>query len=117
MYKHISPEAKQCTAANIINPAAGFDAIPMTVIEEKHFSAGEVGEMLEVSANKIGRVANANNLKTEEFGKFFLVKLARSSKQVEAFRYRQYAVILRRQKDFGKLAQIEAKRLSEDWAG
>jgi Rha family phage regulatory protein len=84
---HLSPEARQCAAANIINPVAGFDAIPLPVIEEKHYSAGEVGEMLEVSANKIGRVANANNLKTEEFGKFFLDKSAHSAKQVEAFRY------------------------------
>ncbi|HDS5482038.1 TPA: hypothetical protein QH236_004460 [Serratia liquefaciens] len=30
--------------------------------------------------------------------------------------YRQYAVILRRQKDFDKLAQIEAKRKLEGWA-
>lgn len=31
--------------------------------------------------------------------------------------YRQYAVILRRQKDFDKLAKIEAKRKLEGWAG
>jgi hypothetical protein len=84
---HLSAEAKQCAAANIINPVAGFDAIPLPVIEEHYYTAGEVGEMLEVSANKIGRVANANNLKTEQFGKFFLDKSAHSSKQVEAFRY------------------------------
>jgi len=87
MMPHLSPEAKQCAAANIINPVAGFDAIPLPVIEEHYYTAGEVGEMLEVSANKIGRVANANNLKTEQFGKFFLDKSAHSSKQVEAFRY------------------------------
>ncbi|MBN5380652.1 Rha family transcriptional regulator [Serratia marcescens] len=87
MMPHLSPEAKQCAAANIINPVAGFDAIPLPVIEEKHYTAGEVGEMLDVSANKIGRIANKNNLKTEEFGKFFLDKSAHSAKQVEAFRY------------------------------
>ncbi|EDR6668817.1 hypothetical protein ACK1EQ_000880 [Salmonella enterica] len=32
-------------------------------------------------------VANANGLKTEQYGKFFLDKSAYSSKQVEAFRY------------------------------
>ncbi|WP_273848713.1 hypothetical protein [Serratia liquefaciens] len=83
----LAPEAKQTAAASLINPIAGFEAIPLPVIEEKHYSAGEVGEMLDVSANKIGRVANANNLKTEEFGKFFLDKSAHSAKQVEAFRY------------------------------
>ncbi|MBJ2625513.1 hypothetical protein JGA00_27075, partial [Salmonella enterica subsp. enterica serovar Agona] len=44
-------------------------------------------EQLGVTANKIGRIANANNLKTERYGKFFLDKSAHSSKQVEAFRY------------------------------
>lgn len=84
---HLAPESKQTAAASLINPIAGFEAIPLPVIEEKHYSAGEVGEMLDVSANKIGRIANANNLKTEEFGKFFLDKSAHSAKQVEAFRY------------------------------
>ncbi|MGO2973057.1 MAG: Rha family transcriptional regulator [Hafnia alvei] len=84
---HLSPEAKQCAAANIINPVAGFDAIPLPVIEEHYYTAGEIGKMLDVSAQKIGRVANANNLKAEQYGKFFLDKSAHSSKQVEAFRY------------------------------
>ncbi|HFV9291440.1 TPA: hypothetical protein ACIAIE_001241 [Serratia fonticola] len=84
---NLAPEAKQAAAASLINPVAGFDAIPLPVIEEHYHTAGEVGEMLNVSANKIGRLANANNLKTERYGKFFLDKSAHSSKQVEAFRY------------------------------
>jgi len=84
---HLAPEAKQVAAASLINPVAGFDAIPLPVMEENHYTAGDVGKMLDVSANKIGRIANKHNLKTEEFGKFFLDKSAHSSKQVEAFRY------------------------------
>ncbi|WP_282676863.1 Rha family transcriptional regulator [Serratia marcescens] len=84
---HLAPEAKQVAAASLINPVAGFDAIPLPVMEETHYTAGEVGKMLDVSANKIGRIANKHNLKTEEFGKFFLDKSAHSAKQVEAFRY------------------------------
>ncbi|MGL6191408.1 MAG: Rha family transcriptional regulator [Serratia nevei] len=84
---HLAPEAKQVAAASLINPVAGFDAIPLPVMEESHYTAGEVGKMLDVSANKIGRIANKHNLKTEEFGKFFLDKSAHSAKQVEAFRY------------------------------
>ncbi|EPB2342998.1 BRO-N domain-containing protein [Providencia rettgeri] len=84
---NLSDEAKQCAAANIVNPIVGFEAVPLPVLEQKYYSAGEVGEMLEVSANKIGRIANKNGLKTDEFGKFFLDKSAHSSKQVEAFRY------------------------------
>lgn len=84
---HLAPEAKQVAAASLINPVAGFDAIPLPVMEESHYTAGEVGKMLDVSSNKIGRIANKHNLKTEEFGKFFLDKSAHSAKQVEAFRY------------------------------
>ncbi|CAI2000677.1 Uncharacterised protein [Serratia ficaria] len=89
---HLAPEAKQVAAASLINPVAGFDAIPLPVMEESHYTAGEVGKMLDVSANKIGRIANKHNLKTEEFGKFFLDKSAHSAKQVEAFRYNDNGV-------------------------
>lgn len=83
----LDPMAHQTLAASLINPLIGYDAIPLPVIEEHYHTAGEVGEMLGVSAQKIGRTANANNLKTERNGKFFLDKSAHSSKQVEAFRY------------------------------
>lgn len=83
----LDPMAHQTLAASLINPLIGYDAIPLPVIEEHYHTAGEVGEMLGVSAQKIGRVANANNLKTDVHGKYFLDKSAHSSKQVEAFRY------------------------------
>ncbi|QCT21745.1 hypothetical protein FEM41_19860 [Jejubacter calystegiae] len=84
---NLAPEAKQTAAASIINPIVGFNAIPLPVIEQHYYTAGEVAEKLGVTANKIGRVANANNLKTEQYGKFFLDKSKHSDKQVEAFRY------------------------------
>ncbi|EBP9657199.1 hypothetical protein AHN20_14860 [Salmonella enterica subsp. enterica] len=84
---NLAHEAKQTAAASIINTIVGFNAIPLPAIEEHYYSAGEVAEQLGVTANKIGRLANANGLKTEQYGKFFLDKSAYSSKQVEAFRY------------------------------
>lgn len=89
---NLSDEAKQCAAANIVNPIVGFEAVPLPVLEQKYYTVGEVGEMLEVSANKIGRMANKHGLKTEEYGKYFLDKSAYSSKQVEAFRYNDNGV-------------------------
>lgn len=83
----LDPMAHQTLAASLINPLIGYDAIPLPIIEEHYHTAGEVGDMLGVSAQKIGRIANANNLKTELNGKFFLDKSAHSNKQVEAFRY------------------------------
>lgn len=84
---NLAAEARQTAAASIINPIVGFNAIPLPVLEEHYQTAGEIGADLGVSAQKIGRVANANNLKTEKYGKFFLDKSRHSDKQVEAFRY------------------------------
>ncbi|QIU92159.1 Rha family transcriptional regulator [Yokenella regensburgei] len=84
---NLAPEAKQTAAASIINPIVGFNAIPLPMIEEHFHTAAEVGEIIGVTANKIGRVANKHNLKTEQYGKFFLDKSKHSDKQVEAFRY------------------------------
>ncbi|MDE9495696.1 KilA-N domain-containing protein [Xenorhabdus bovienii] len=89
---NLSNEAKQCAAANIVNPIVGFEAVPLPALEEKYYTAGEVGKMLEVSANKIGRVANGHNLKNKQHGKFFLDKSAHSDKQVEAFRYNENGI-------------------------
>jgi hypothetical protein len=84
---NLAPEAKQTAAASIINPIVGFNAIPLPVMEEHYSTASEVAAEIGCTANKIGRVANANNLKTEQYGKFFLDKSKHSDKQVEAFRY------------------------------
>lgn len=83
----LSDVAKQTAMARAVNDAAGIELLPLPKIEEHYHSASEVGEMLGVSAQKVGRVANANKLKTEEFGIFVMDKSAHSSKQVEAFRY------------------------------
>ncbi|WP_413475895.1 hypothetical protein [Hafnia paralvei] len=87
MLPRLDPMANQVIVATLVNPLVGHDVIPLPVIEEHYYTAGEIGKMLDVSAQKIGRMANANNLKTEQYGKFFLDKSAHSSKQVEAFRY------------------------------
>ncbi|EDE8443367.1 phage repressor protein [Salmonella enterica subsp. enterica serovar Pomona] len=97
MLPRLDPMSHQTLAASLINPIIGYDAIPLPVIEEHYYTAAEAGEKIGVSANKIGRIANANNLKTEQYGKFFLDKSAHSSKQVEAFRYNAEGVKALRQ--------------------
>lgn len=54
---------------------------------EKTYSAGEIGQILGISANKVGKIANANGLKTEKFGKYFIDKSKYANKEVETFRY------------------------------
>lgn len=56
---------------------------------EKYYSATEIGEELGITANKVGKIANANNLKTEEFGKTILSKSLYSSKQCPTFIYNE----------------------------
>jgi Rha family phage regulatory protein len=53
----------------------------------KTCSAAEIGEKLGVSANMVGRLTNAHNLKTPEYGQLFFDKSPNSNKEVETFRY------------------------------
>ena len=62
------------------------DYLPKT---EKTYSASEVGNALGISANKVGKIANANGLKTEEYGVFVMDKSRYSSKEVTSFRYNE----------------------------
>ena len=91
-FAHLSLESQQVIFAKIVNSSVNEELIPLPKLEEKTYSAGEVGEMLGVSANKIGRVANELNLKTKDYGIFVLDKSRSSDKQVESFRYSAKAV-------------------------
>jgi len=83
----LSDIAKQTAMARAVNDAAGIELLPLPKVEEHYHSATEVAEMLGVTAQKVGRLANANQLKTDQYGIFVMDKSAHSSKQVEAFRY------------------------------
>ena len=61
-------------------------------IERTTYSAKEVGDMLGISANRVGRIANAHGLKNEEYGLHYLNKSQNSDKQVEHFRYFENAI-------------------------
>ncbi len=87
MFPRLGESANQVIVAALVNPLLGQEVVPLPVIEEHHYTAEEAGQQIGCTANKIGRVANANNLKTEQYGKFFLDKSKHSDKQVEAFRY------------------------------
>ena len=88
---NLSPEANQTLMAYTVEMMTGVKALPLPEVE-KTYSAGEVGEMFGVSGNKIGRVANAEGLKTEKYGIFVLDKARGHNKQVQTFRYNQTAV-------------------------
>lgn len=79
----------QRKAAEII---AGEPLLPMQEVNQKTYSATEIADMLGVTPQKIGRLSNANNLKTKEYGKWFYDKSQHSSKEVETFRYFDSAI-------------------------
>ena len=56
---------------------------------EKTYSATDISQELGVSKQKIGSIANAHGLKTNEYGITVLDKSPYSNKQVETFRYNE----------------------------
>lgn len=84
-YKHIC----QQKAAEVLS---GVPLLPMEEAAEKTYSATDIGNMLGVSANKIGKIANQHNLKTPQYGKLFYSKSEYSCKEVETFRYYECAI-------------------------
>ena len=61
-------------------------------IEQTTYSAKELGDVLGISANRVGGIANAHGLKTKEYGLYYLNKSQHSDKQVEHFRYFEKAI-------------------------
>lgn len=57
------------------------------LIEQRTYSAKELGDVLGISANKVGRLANEHGLKTDKYGMLYLSKSEHSIKQVETWRY------------------------------
>ena len=85
-------EYKQVCCSYASAVIAGKPIIPLPEVNRKTYSATEIGGMLGVSANRIGVLANKNNLKTDEYGKKFYDKSRYSNKEVETFRYYDNAI-------------------------
>ena len=81
------PEYKAVCNAKAAEMVAGEMILPLPVAERKTYSATEIGAMFGVSANKIGKLANKHNLKTDAYGKLFYSKSEHSVKEVETWRY------------------------------
>ena len=71
---------------------AGEDVLPLPNVQEKTYSATDIGKMLGVSKNKIGSLASKNGMKCDEYGAWYHDKSPYSSKEVETFRYNDKAI-------------------------
>lgn len=74
------------------NAMSDKDILPLPRLEQKSYSAGDIGKILGISSNMVGRIANDNNLKTERYGYFAQDKAKHSNKSVESFRYYEHAI-------------------------
>jgi phage regulator Rha-like protein len=81
------PEYKQIMCSKATEELSGQALIPLPKVERETYSATEIGEKLGISANKVGSLANAYNLKTDEYGIKVWDKSKHSNKQVTTFRY------------------------------
>lgn len=88
----LSEQYKNILVAKSAEVLAGKPLLPLPKSEQKMYSATEIGEMFNVSAQKVGRIANAYELKTDEYGEFYRDKSPYSSKEVDSFRYNDKAV-------------------------
>lgn len=91
-FPNISEDSRRVIFAKVINPVAGFEILSLPRIEDRHYSAGEVGGKLGITGAMVGRIANLHNLKTPENGEYRLDKSQHSSKQVETWVYNDKGV-------------------------
>ena len=90
--KNPVPEYRQICDHYASAALAGKVVLPLPEVGERTYTAEEVGGILGISANKVGRIANENRLKTPEYGVEVWDKAKFSAKQVPAWRYNCKAV-------------------------
>ena len=88
----LSKEYKNILVAKSAEVLTGEQLIPLPKSEQRMYSATEIGKMLGVSAQRIGKISNQYNLKTSEYGEWYRDKSRYSSKEVDTFRYNDRAV-------------------------
>lgn len=88
----LSEQYKNILVAKSAEILAGEPLLPLPKSEQKMYSASEIRDMFNVSAQKIGCIANLNGMKTDEYGEFYRDKSPYSSKEVDSFRYNDKAI-------------------------
>ena len=83
----LSSTYKTILAAKAAEVLSGEQLLPLPKSDRKVYSAGEIGGMFEISGNRVGRLANEHNLKTEEYGEYRRSKSEHSSKEVDTWVY------------------------------
>lgn len=86
----LSSQSVELITINAIEKINGKNTVERPkLLNSKYYSAGEIGQELGLSGNMIGRIANNNNIKTDEYGIKVLDKSRSSDKQVPTFKYNE----------------------------
>lgn len=84
----LSPTYKNVLASKASEVLAGEPVIPLPKIEHrKVYTAQDIGDIFGISANKVGRIANQHNLKTEENGEYRRDKSKHSAHECDVWVY------------------------------
>lgn len=78
---------KQVLHSHITLMLTGQELLPLPKAEHTTYKAKEIGDMLGISANMVGKLANRYGLKTAEFGEIVWDKSPYSAHQCQTFRY------------------------------
>ena len=87
-----NPKFKEVLKTYAANTLAGENILPLPKLEQKTYTATEIGNILGISSNMVGRLANEYNIKTDKYGYFAFDKAKGHNKQVESFRYFEHAI-------------------------
>ena len=87
-----NPKFKEVLNTYAANTLAGENILPLPKLEQKTYTATEIGNILGISSNMVGRLANEYNIKTDKYGYFAFDKAKGHNKQVESFRYFEHAI-------------------------
>lgn len=78
---------RQILDAHITKELTDEFLLPLPKSERPTLSATEIGKQLGISSMKVGQIANAHGLKTDEYGEWFVDKAKNCNKEVRTFRY------------------------------
>lgn len=94
-----STEWKNILRAKAAEILAGEPILPLPKSTHgKTYSATEIGNILGITANRVGKLANKHNLKTPEYGEYYRSKSKYSNKEVDTWVY--YENIIPRLKEY-----------------
>ena len=83
---------QQVLQAHATKELTGDFLLPLPKLEAKTYSAKEIGDILGISAHRVGVLANQHGLKDDRYGQWFKDKSPYGDKEVSTFRYYASAV-------------------------